>query len=892
MDDRQNTAPLPRETSRHPAVEIVLNGCVQGVGFRPFVVNLARQMGLMGRVWNEGNSVRIFARGQQSALDHFLERLRTDKPPSAVINDMSTRLSEHHAQECSGHTRGLNSCSPDQLFSIAESRPADREEESIHRGVRLSAVPLDTATCTDCLREMRDPGNRRYRYPFVSCATCGPRYSIIERMPFDRASTAMRDFPLCRLCAEEHNDPSDRRFHAQTISCPACGPVLELWQPASLSSTLSLLARGEEAWRHAVRVLRGGGIIGLKGLGGYQLVSRADSDQAVRRLRQRKGRRYKPLAVQVGTLAAAQRLAETNEVETAALVSTERPIVLLRKKKGVETSGKLSASVCQGLSTVGIMLPASGLHELLAHAAGVPLVVTSGNCEGEPMSIDDHEACTRWGTLADLFLRHNRRIVNRIDDSVVRILGSELTCIRPGRGRAPYLFQFPPDTPPVPQICVAYGGHHAASAAVAAETQAIIGPHLGDWGPISVAHAHAEQLQLLLSLFGLKEDQTASGTIVLCDAHPDCHSRLAAESLASQQLGSRLMTVPHHEAHAAACWSELKGRRPDLVKQSHSRRTLHVVWDGYGYGGGGEARGGEFYFTDCEQTKFTRIGHLRAMPSLGGDIMAREPRRSALAVLWELFGSRWKENETSRGWFANQLSFSAQELRLLEARLSHSASEACHSPKQGACRAARVSSAGRLMDAAAALMGLTMINRYEGHAPLLIESLADSKGAFNPLSSFKIRSIDCAEAHPAMTHKPALWAAATDTSLFEADWQPLMQCLLTELKDMPKIHDGPEPFLTDSLVRFLSPLCSRFLDAWVGVIADVSERVDAHAVCLSGGVFQNKILHDRLERHMREKGVLVQVGRALAPNDAAIAAGQILYHQMTRSTLRADAKRR
>jgi hydrogenase maturation protein HypF len=886
-------AELSKAVRRVAHSKVAVRGLVQGVGFRPFVVRIARQHCIRGNVWNEGGSVRISASGERAAVEEFLFHLRTCQPVGARIDECVTEVTESdEPAECLG--------SPPHVipFQIGFSRSAQGECDSELNGRCLSAVPLDTAICDTCREEMLDASNRRYRYPFISCASCGPRYSILESMPFDRESTSMSDFQMCGACAEEYADPSNRRFHAQTISCLNCGPALELWQPDGDSGGHDLVARGDAAWLAVISALKAGKIVAMKGVGGFQLVVRADCDWAVNRLRVRKGRLHKPFAVQIGTVAAVRSFAEVGAAEEQALLRPERPIVLLRKLSGREAVTNLSASVCQGVGTLAVMLPASGLHELLTWDLSVPLVVTSGNRHGELMAVGNSEAIAHLGAVADCILLHTRRIVNRVDDSVVRILGNEATCIRMGRGYAPYLFSCPHHPSSGPEVSVAFGGHHLASAAVGFGSHVIIGPHIGDWGSPEVACAHREQLDKLMGLFGLTDRLSECKPSIFCDAHPDCHSTLAAEAFGVEQQAPRLVRVAHHQAHAAVCLAEAESRSDGVKERGTFASALHVVWDGFGYGEGGEARGAEFYFSPADDPRFYRVGYFRPLFSLGGDSMAREPRRSALAVLLALFGRNWSSKVCLPRWSTQHCPFSPLELRLLQGRLAGSlarspawkpAGRLSNGPPSVAC----VSSAGRLIDAAAALMGLTMVNQYEGHAALLLESLAVTDRPFSPLGPFAIRSSLSGEMVPPGNGSERNRSASFDWGELELDWAPVMQTLVSEIQAAHLHSDAQSPWcLRGEFDSFLARLCSRFLDALAGVVLDVCHLIGAKVVCLSGGVFQNRHLHDRLQQCLGLRGVDVRVGRRLPPNDAGLAAGQILHHRLMHPCALVDAERR
>jgi hydrogenase maturation protein HypF len=530
-----------------------VRGVVQGVGFRPHVHRLATRHRLAGTVLNDGDGVVIDVEGGRSELDAFAAELVDDAPPLARIGSVSVE-----ALATVGRER----------FEIVASEG---------RGA-TALVPPDVATCDDCLRELFDPSDRRYRYPFVNCTSCGPRFTIVTAVPYDRPNTTMAGFPLCDDCRREYEDPSDRRFHAEPIACPACGPTLS--------------APLEEA----VAVLAGGGIVAVKGLGGYHLACDATDDAAVERLRARKRREEKPLAVMTGDPSA---LAALDSGERALLESAARPIVLARRRSGAP----LAASVAPGSPWVGLLLPYTPLHHLLLHDVGRPLVMTSGNLTDEPIAIDDDDARRRLGDVADLVLSHDRSIHRRCEDSVVR----QRFPIRRSRGLVPEPIELPVPSP-VPLVAV--GAQLKSTFCVVRGAEAFVSPHLGDLDGEAAFRAFRADLALYLDMLAVEPEAVA------CDLHPQYLSTRWAHD-----QGLPLVEVQHHHAHAAACLAE-HGR-------TGSARAL--VLDGTGYGPDGTLWGGELLLADL--AGYERLAWLDPVPLPGGEQAIREPWRVAAAYL-------------------------------------------------------------------------------------------------------------------------------------------------------------------------------------------------------------------------------------------------------------------
>jgi hydrogenase maturation protein HypF len=531
---------------------VTVRGTVQGVGFRPHVYRLARRHGLGGWVRNSTGPVEIEVEGEEEALGRFLADLEEHPPPLARIEEVQSRTLA---------PAGASS------FVILESRPRPGDFQS---------VSPDAATCSDCLAEILDPRNRRYRYPFTNCTNCGPRFTVIESLPYDRPLTTMRQFTMCERCWREYEDPGDRRFHAQPNACPDCGPHLSI------------------PIEEAVAALRRGLIVAVKGLGGYQLACDARNEAAVARLRQRKHRPRKPLAVMM--LEPEQYCSVARE-EWQALRSPASPIVLLRYRGG------LAPSIAPGLKELGVMLPYTPLHHLLVRDFGGPLVMTSGNLSEEPICREDAEARERLGGIADLFLGHDRPIAARYDDSVVRWAAGALRVIRRARGLAPEPLPFSASLP-----LVATGAHLKAAFTVAREGRAFVGPHVGDLDDLLTVQAFEEQLQRYLHLFSVRPQRVA------CDLHPDYASTRIAERLREP------VRVQHHHAHIASVAAE-HSLRPPLVG---------VALDGVGLGPDGTIWGGEVLVLE-EGGGFRRVAHLAPVPLPGGDVCAREGWRMAAA---------------------------------------------------------------------------------------------------------------------------------------------------------------------------------------------------------------------------------------------------------------------
>ncbi len=632
-----------------------LEGVVQGVGFRPFVARLALSLGLAGWVANRADGVVIEVEGDGVALEAFALRLGTDRPAPSRLDRL------HHAPCVPCGERG---------FRIADSLSASN--------VVPTLLP-DTVTCPVCLAELRDPANRRYRYPFISCAECGPRHSITEALPFDRGRTTMVDFPLCADCLAEYSSPVDRRFHAQTMSCPRCGPRLVLMHLDGCTK-----AEGEAALHCAVATLRDGGIVGLKGLGGFQLLVDACNESAVQRLRKRKARPAKPLALMVLGLETLSAIAMATPEETALLKSAAGPIVLLER-----VPSAVAGSVAPDTPRLGVMLPTSGLHALLLDAFGGPLVATSGNRSEQPIAIDEAEALRALVGIADCLLTHNRRIAARLDDSLAQVACGTPQLLRRARGFVPLTLPLEGE----PGV-LALGAHQKNAVAIGLGPVAVLGAHNGD---LDSLETRAQFECAAADLTRLRGGRLAR---VVVDAHPD---------YASSQVGWRLavdIDVPlervwHHHAHVHAVIAEDRLALP----------VFGVAWDGLGLGEGNALWGGECFVV--EERGIHRVASFETFPLPGGERAALEPRRAALGCLYALEG----EAAFSRPQVA--AAFASHELPVLQRMLERS------------LNCPQTSSVGRLFDAVASLLGLCQTSRFEGDAAMQLQFAAERVDTVN-----------------------------------------------------------------------------------------------------------------------------------------------------------------
>ena len=737
---------------------------MQGVGFRPFVYRLANELGLAGWVSNDPRGVRAELEGPARDLLDFRSRLEEERPPLARIHEISVVWLAPRGEDG---------------FEIRESATG---------GDRSTAILPDAATCDACLAEVFDPTSRRYRYPFTNCTNCGPRVTIVKALPYDRPNTTMAGFAMCADCRAEYHDPLDRRFHAQPIACPACGPRLALW-----SATGAVLATGDAALLTAADALRAGRIVALKGLGGFQLLCDARDETAVQRLRHGKRREEKPFALLVRDLAAAEELAELSRAETAVLASVEAPIVLVPRRLGAW----LAPGVAPGRPDLGVMLPATPLHHLLARDTGFPLVATSGNLRDEPIAIDETEALARLGGeggVADLFLVHDRPIERHVDDSVVRCVAGAPRLLRRARGYAPLPLGLANAIPTL----LAVGGHQKCTVALGQGRQVFLSQHIGDLETPQALDAFERVIADFLRLYGAKPVAVAH------DLHPGYASTLWAE-----RSGLPLVGVQHHHAHLAACLADSGAEGP----------ALGVTWDGTGYGPDGTIWGGEFLAGDA--LSYRRIATLRPFRLPGGDAAAREPRRAALGLLHDLFGAA----AFSRDDLPSLQAFEPAERHVLSAMLERGVN------------APVTSSAGRLFDAVASLLGVRQRNGHEGQAAMELEALAspDEEGAY-PL--------------------PFDLTALVPVQL---DWRPLVEALLS---DRRRGVDG-------SLVS------ARFHNALVSGIVRVAILAAEPRVALTGGCFQNTLLLTKAARRLAEAGFEVLLHRQVPPNDGGLALGQV-----------------
>jgi hydrogenase maturation protein HypF len=629
---------------------IDVSGIVQGVGFRPFIYDLATRLGLNGFVRNQTGGVLIEVEGEAHSLDRFLVELQSKPPPLARIDEVSWES------------------------RFPQGDPHFRIEASEHGSAGPIFISPDVATCDDCLRELFDPRDRRYRYPFLNCTNCGPRFTIIRDSPYDRVRTTMASFVMCPACHAEYEDPDNRRFHAQPTACPRCGPRLEALD------THGQALKVEDPLAHAVDALRLEMIVALKGVGGYHLACRADSASAVAELRRRKHRDEKPLAVMVEDSRAAHEICEVGPGEHALLVSLRRPIVLLRRKPGAPVADQ----VAPGNPFLGVVLPYSPLHHLLLRdMKGTPLVMTSGNRSDEPIAYEDHDARERLSGIADVILTHDRPIHLRCDDSVTQWVAGEELPLRRSRGYAPEPLGLPVSCR---RPTLAAGGQLKATFALGRGRHAFLSHHLGDLDHYEAYRAYVEAIEHYERLFALRPE------LIVHDLHPDYSSTRYARE---REGPIPLLGVQHHHAHIASCMADNGLDEP----------VIGVAFDGTGYGTDGAVWGGEFFTGDYRE--FNRAAHLRYVAMPGGEQAVREPWRMAAAFLAD----------------------AGEGDDLLKGRVPATAIATVRLLIDRRLNAPMTSSAGRLFDGVAALAGVRDRISFEGQAAMELEWLASQVSA-------------------------------------------------------------------------------------------------------------------------------------------------------------------
>ncbi len=629
-------------------LEVLVVGAVQGVGFRPLVYRIAHRLGLGGAVWNEPGGVRIRLVGPARRVEDFGSTLRAECAPPARIEQI-------------------------RVLSVSETDAAEpfRIAESMSGGAREALVMPDLATCPACLRELFDPRDRRHRYPFLNCCHCGPRYSIITGIPYDRTRTTMAKFAMCDACRAEYENPDDRRFHAQPVACPACGPTVELWD-------VNGARKGARDWavRAAVQHVRAGQIVAVKGIGGFHLMCDARNDTAVRELRRRKRRDEKPFALMVPDIGWARILTETGDAEADLLRSAAAPIVLLRRRAGE----LLSDAVAPNNPLLGLMLPYSPLHHLMLRELECPVVATSGNLTDEPICIDEREAVKRLDGIADFFLVHNRPIARPQDDSIAHFVDGRVCMLRRARGYAPLAIPLSRETPPI----LALGAHLKNTIALAFNDRIVVSQHHGDLDSLESRQAFEQAIDDLPGLYGVKPERW------VVDAHPDYASTLFARDRHLETI-----SVQHHHAHIAAVIAEHGIEGP----------VLGVAWDGTGLGDDGTIWGGEFLRVDAG--RYLRLGRLGGFRLPGGDGAMRKPLHSAFGALMATVPERMPELAE----------------RLLD--MDVESIRACAAMIESGAHAPFTSSAGRWFDAVSAMCGVCRETTYEGQAAQQLEFACD-----------------------------------------------------------------------------------------------------------------------------------------------------------------------
>ena len=771
---------------------IIVKGIVQGVGFRPFVYGQARRWGLVGFVLNDSQGVTIEVEGSGESLDAFQRALLQQAPPLSRIDSVTIeRVAARH----------------EKAFIIAHSQKGTE---------RQALISPDTATCNDCLRELFDSADRRYHYPFINCTNCGPRFTIVQDVPYDREKTTMRVFPMCPSCQAEYDDPGNRRFHAQPNACPACGPQVCLVEWNSLSNEGAMHcapaqdAGDTDAITLAAQRLAAGAILAIKGLGGYHLACDALNGEVVQRLRQRKKREARPFALMVLDLGTARQLCQVNESEAELLQSRRRPIVLLSQQPGCP----VAPEVAPASNTLGIMLPYTPLHHLLLRALteaiepGRPaaLVMTSGNVSDEPIVYQDNDARQRLASIADGMLAYNREIHMRCDDPVMRVIAGGEQFIRRSRGYSPE---------PIPlsiemQVpLLACGGHLKNTFCLGKGRNAFLSHHIGDLENLETLTSFRVGIEHFERLFDIYPEAVAY------DLHPEyLATKYALDTLIQQKIG-----VQHHHAHIASV----------LVEHGLRDAVIGVAADGTGFGTDGAVWGCEMMIADL--TGFERLAHLAYVPLPGGEQAVRQPWRMAAAYLAQAFGDDFLALDIP---FAHQLDRS--KWRVLAQMVARN------------INSLPTSSLGRLFDAIAALLGLRGEALYEGQTAIELEVLAQSRG---------LSRVDSRHIYPFIIGEQEEQAPA------QLDVKPLIRAIVSDIQQGVAACEIAMRF-HNTIAELLATACLK---------ARNSTGLDM--VALSGGVFQNRVLLEQLIRRLEAMAFRVYINRRVPPNDGGLSLGQL-----------------
>lgn len=786
--------------------QITVLGVVQGVGFRPFVAECARTLSIRGSVCNSGGVVRIEAYGTKEAMEELVHRLRSCAPPAARVDRVIVEKEREAGAE------------PEDFLIV---------ESEAENGADLPLIPPDLPICADCLAELGNPENRRFRYPFISCTACGPRYSILEAIPYDREHISMREYAMCPECGREYRQPGGRRQHAQTISCRDCGPQLILSGREDFFPKGGGMASGltsDAALSEAVRILKEGGILAVKGIGGYQFACRPDREETVRRLRLLKGREKKPFAVMFPSLDGAHGIrafCRVSRQEEALLVSATRPIVLL------ERSGQdaFCPSLCAESRYLGAFLPYTGLHQLLTEEAG-PLVMTSANATDDPIFTKEEELAELWERFPhalDGAAWNTRRIVTPLDDSLMRITAGHVQMLRRSRGFVPspvYLHER--ECGPVfsakkeRKEVLAFGGDLKSAFCLAAGERAYLSQYLGDMENFRVYQNFRKELDRMKTLFGVRPQK------LVCDLHPGYQTTRLAEEMAARS-GLSLLQVQHHHAHAAS-----------VMAEHGLERCIAVVFDGTGYGTDGHIWGGEFLV--CEGASFQRCGHLEEIPLTGGDASSKDASLTVACHLALL--SEGKDASFSKT-VGSKVELVRKALKL-------------------GINVQQSSSMGRLFDAVSALLGIRDFNSYEGECAIALENAA-----------WKERKRREERPENGARERELPFPIREERKMLIADRRTLVEALLRELSEEGECGIKPERAQAlalafhEALARMVLAMCRR-----------LQERTGIRQIALSGGVFANVLLQERCRALLEADGFSVYVNEQVPGNDGGICLGQ------------------